>query len=42
MIRLAQLASDFPEFAEIEINPLRVFPAGKGTAAVDVRVRISM
>lgn len=42
MIRLAQLATDFPEFAEIEINPLQVFPAGKGTAAVDVRVRISM
>ena len=40
MIRLAQLAYDFPEFAEIEINPLRVFPAGKGSAAVDVRVRI--
>ena len=42
MIRLAQLSNDFPEFAEIEINPLRVFPAGKGTSAVDVRVRISM
>ncbi|MCD6424555.1 MAG: acetate--CoA ligase family protein, partial [Anaerolineales bacterium] len=42
MIRLAQLATDFPEFTEIEINPLRVFATGKGTAAVDVRVRISM
>jgi acetate---CoA ligase (ADP-forming) len=40
MIRLAQLAYDFPQFAEIEINPLRIFPAGKGAAAVDVRVRI--
>ncbi len=40
MIRLAQLANDFPQFAEIEINPLRIFPAGKGAAAVDVRVRI--
>ena len=38
MTRLAQLASDFPCFAEIEINPLRVF--GKGVAAVDVRIRI--
>jgi len=40
MIRLAQLAYDFPQFAEIEINPLRIFPPGKGAAAVDVRVRI--
>ena len=40
MVRLAQLANDFPKFAEIEINPLRIFPAGKGAAAVDVRVRI--
>jgi len=40
MVRLAQLANDFPQFAEIEINPLRIFPAGKGAAAVDVRVRL--
>lgn len=37
--RLAQLAADFPELAEIEINPLRVLPAGEGVLAVDVRVR---
>jgi acetyl coenzyme A synthetase (ADP forming)-like protein len=40
MIRLGQLANDFPQFAEIEINPLRIFPAGKGASAVDVRVRL--
>jgi len=40
MIRLAQLAWDFPQLAEIEINPLRVFPEGEGTAAVDVRMRL--
>ncbi|MCJ7716449.1 MAG: acetate--CoA ligase family protein, partial [Anaerolineales bacterium] len=38
--RLSQLASDFPQFAEIEINPLRVFPDGKGAAALDVRIRL--
>jgi acetyltransferase len=38
MVRLAQLASDFPQFSEIEINPLRVF--AKGAAAVDVRIVI--
>jgi acetyltransferase len=41
MIRLGQLAADFPQFSEIEINPLRVFPDGKGAAAVDVRIRVN-
>jgi len=40
LVRLAQLASDFPQLAEIEINPLRVFPEGKGASAVDVRIRV--
>ena len=40
MVRLGQLANDFPQFAEIEINPLRIFPEGKGAAAVDVRVSL--
>ncbi len=40
MVRLAQLADDFPQFAEIEINPLRIFPTGKGAAAIDVRVHL--
>ena len=37
LIRLAQLAADFPQIAEIEINPLRVLADGQGAAAVDVR-----
>lgn len=41
ILRLAQLAADFPELAEIEINPLRVLPEGKGVSAVDVRLRLS-
>ena len=40
LIRLAQLAHDFPRLAEIEINPLRVFTEGKGATAVDVRIRV--
>lgn len=39
LIRLAQLAYDFPQIAEIEINPLLV--ASQGVFAVDVRVRLS-
>jgi acetyltransferase len=38
--RLAQLAADFPQIAEIEINPLRVLPDGAGVYAVDVRARL--
>lgn len=40
LFRLAQLAADFPEFAEVEINPLRVLPDGEGAYAVDVRARV--
>lgn len=39
LIRLGQLAADFPQFTEIEINPLRVLPEGEGAFAVDVRIR---
>ena len=38
--RLAQLAADFPQLAEIEINPLRVMPAGQGAWAIDVRMKL--
>jgi acetyl coenzyme A synthetase (ADP forming)-like protein len=41
LVRLAQLAADFPELAEIEINPLRVLPEGHGAFAVDVRARVT-
>ena len=37
---LGQLSADFPQLADIEINPLRVFPAAQGTAALDVRMRL--
>ena len=39
--RLGQLAADFPQLAEIEINPLRVFPSSHGVAALDVRMRLA-
>jgi acetyltransferase len=37
LMRLAQLAVDFPQITEIEINPLRVLLEGQGAFAVDVR-----
>jgi acetyl coenzyme A synthetase (ADP forming)-like protein len=40
--RLAQLAADFPQLAEIEINPLIVLKEGQGAYAVDVRGMIGL
>jgi acetyl coenzyme A synthetase (ADP forming)-like protein len=40
LLRIAQLAADFPELAEIEINPLRVLPDGQGAMAIDARIRL--
>ena len=40
LLRLGQLAADFPQIAEIEINPLRVLEEGKGACALDVRARL--
>jgi acetyltransferase len=39
LIRLGQLAHDFPQLAEIEINPLLVL--AEGVTAVDVRARLA-
>jgi len=41
IMRLAQLAADFPLLSEIEINPLRVLPKGDGAYAIDGRGRVS-
>ena len=38
LVRLGQLAEDYPQIAELEINPLRVMP--EGAAALDARGRL--
>ena len=38
LLRLSQLAMDFPQIQEIEINPLRVFPEGHGALGLDCRM----
>jgi 4-hydroxybutyrate---CoA ligase (ADP-forming) len=38
LLRLSQLILDFPEIAELDINPLLVLEEGKGVRAVDVRI----
>ncbi len=40
IVRLAQIALDWPGIQEIEINPLIVMTQGEGAIAVDARVRI--
>jgi acetyltransferase len=41
MLRMSQLACDFPEISELEINPLFVLQKSKGAFAVDVRGVVS-
>lgn len=40
VVRVACLLADFPEIRELDINPVRVFAAGRGAMALDCRVRI--
>ena len=39
-LRLSQLVTNFPEIAEIDINPLLVRPKGEGTVALDARIKL--
>ncbi|OGO16253.1 MAG: hypothetical protein A2Y93_09130 [Chloroflexi bacterium RBG_13_68_17] len=41
LTRLGRLVTDYPQVIEIEINPLRVLPPGKGALALDVRLRLA-
>lgn len=40
ILRVAALAQDLPEVAELDLNPIMMQPAGKGAAVVDARIRI--
>jgi acyl-CoA synthetase (NDP forming) len=44
LLRLSQLVTDFPMIKELDINPLKVFPAeGKGgSVAIDARISIEL
>ena len=41
MLRVSQLAVDFPEIVELDINPLMVHEQGKGAVALDMRLVLS-
>ncbi len=39
--RLSQLAMDFPEISEVEVNPLLVLPEGSGAKVLDARLLLN-
>ncbi len=41
LLRVGQLVQDFPEIAELDINPLIVYPEGQGAIAIDMRLVLS-
>ncbi len=40
ILRLSQLVGELPEIAELDLNPLKVLPLGRGCTAVDARVAV--
>jgi acetyltransferase len=40
LLRVSQLVQDFPEIAELDINPLVVYPVGQGAIALDARMML--
>jgi len=38
LLRISQLVQDFPEIAELDINPLIVYPRSQGALAIDMRL----
>jgi len=41
LLQLSQLVTDFPEFEEVDINPLKVGHPGEGAYVVDARIILS-
>ncbi len=41
VVRVSHLLADFPQIQELDINPVRVFPAGSGALALDARARLA-
>jgi acyl-CoA synthetase (NDP forming) len=39
LVAVSQMAMDLPEISEMDLNPVIVYPKGKGVKAVDVRIK---
>lgn len=42
VVKTSHLLADFPGIKELDINPVRVFPAGAGVMALDARARLAL
>ncbi|HSF82246.1 MAG TPA: acetate--CoA ligase family protein [Anaerolineales bacterium] len=42
ILRIGQLVQDFPSIAELDINPLMVYPREQGAIAIDMRLVLSL
>jgi acetyl coenzyme A synthetase (ADP forming)-like protein len=40
ILRLSQLVGEVPELSELDLNPLKVLPAGRGCVVVDARIAV--
>jgi acyl-CoA synthetase (NDP forming) len=40
LLRVSALIDDFPEIAEMDLNPVKVLPPGQGLRVVDLRMRV--
>ena len=40
ILRLSQVVGQVPEIAELDLNPLKVLPAGRGCVVVDARIAV--
>jgi acetyltransferase len=41
LLKVSQLAADFPSITEMDLNPVFTYPSGTAPAAVDVRMKVS-
>jgi acetate---CoA ligase (ADP-forming) len=40
LLRVSAMIQDLPEIAEMDLNPVKVLPPGRGICAIDARVRV--
>ncbi len=40
LLRVSALVDDLPEIAEMDLNPVKVLPPGRGVCVIDARVRV--
>ena len=40
ILRVSAMVGDFPEISEMDLNPVKVLPEGRGCIAVDARIRL--